>query len=287
MAPLLYPSRRFPHTAGVRLAEKLRVTPGRKVKLGDLETDATPGFKQKPDVEAILRDTAAKMADLQYLMFAENRRSLLIVLQAMDTGGKDGTIRHVLTGLNPAGVDVTSFKVPSAEEMEHDFLWRIHHAVPRRGDFGIFNRSHYEDVVVVRVHDLVPEPVWKKRYEMINQFERHLVENGVTILKFFLHISKAEQKRRLLARIEDKTKQWKLSAADFAEREYWADYQEAYGDAVSRCSTEWAPWYVIPADKKWFRNLAVAEIMLETLQGMKMKYPKPTVDPAKLKLKLR
>jgi PPK2 family polyphosphate:nucleotide phosphotransferase len=267
------------------LAEKLRVSPGRKVALEDFPTDATPGYKQKPDMEAVLRENAAKMADLQYLKFAENKRALLIVLQAMDTGGKDGTIRHVMTGLNPAGVHVTSFKVPSAEEQAHDFLWRIHHAVPRLGDFGIFNRSHYEDVIVVRVHNLVPRSVWKDRYDQINAFERHLVENNVTILKFFLHISKAEQKARLQARIDDKTKNWKLSLGDFAERKHWDEYQEAYADAVSRCSTERAPWYIIPADKKWFRNLAVAQIMLETLESMKMKYPKPTIDPSTIKLR--
>jgi len=269
----------------MRLVEKLRVTPGRTVKLGEYETDVTPGFKQKPDVDEILRETAAKMAELQYLMFAENKRSLLIVLQAMDTGGKDGTIRHVMTGLNPAGVQVTSFKVPSELERRHDFLWRIHQAVPPRGDFGIFNRSHYEDVIVVRVHDLVPREIWKKRYETINQFERHLVENDVTILKFFLHISRAEQKRRIQARIDEPTKCWKLSPADFAERKFWNDYQEAYADALTKCSTPWAPWFIIPADRKWFRNLAVAEIMLETLQSLKMKFPKASFDPSKLKLR--
>ena len=285
MAPLLYPSRGFPHTPRVRLVEKLRVTPGRKVKLENYPTDVTPGFKQKPDVETILRETAAKMAKLQYLMFAESKRALLIVLQAMDTGGKDGTIRHVMTGLNPAGVHVRSFKVPSAEEASHDFLWRIHQAVPPKGDFGIFNRSHYEDVIVVRVHDLVPREVWNERYEMINQFERHLVDNNVTILKFFLHISKDAQKERIQDRMKDPERCWKLSPADFEERKYWDDYQEAYADAVSKCSTEWAPWFIIPADKKWFRNLAVAEIMLETLQSMKMKFPKPSFDPSKLKLR--
>ncbi|HXF58926.1 MAG TPA: PPK2 family polyphosphate kinase, partial [Candidatus Saccharimonadales bacterium] len=192
----------------MRLAEKLLVKPGRKVDLADFGTDVTPGFKQKPDVETILRETAAKMAELQYLMFAESKRALLIVLQAMDTGGKDGTIRHVMTGLNPAGVQVKSFKVPSEEERRHDFLWRIHQAVPPKGDFGIFNRSHYEDVIVVRVHDLVPREVWNERYEMINQFERHLVDNNVTILKFFLHISKDAQKERIQDRMKDPERCW-------------------------------------------------------------------------------
>jgi PPK2 family polyphosphate:nucleotide phosphotransferase len=268
----------------VRLTDKLIVKPGR-VRLKDLPTAATPGVKGKPDVGAILRETAEKMAVLQYLMFAESKRALLIVLQAMDTGGKDGTIRHVMTGLNPAGVRVTSFKVPSAEEASHDFLWRIHQAVPPKGDFGIFNRSHYEDVIVVRVHDLVPRSVWKTRYDQINAFERHLAENNVTILKFFLHISKEEQKRRIQERMKDPERSWKLSPADFKERNYWNDYQEAYEDVLSKCSTAWAPWYVVPADKKWFRNLAVAEIMLETLESLKMKFPKASFDPTKLKLR--
>jgi PPK2 family polyphosphate:nucleotide phosphotransferase len=190
-----------------------------------------------------------------------------------------------MTGLNPAGVQVTSFKVPTSEELRHDFLWRIHRAVPAKGDFGIFNRSHYEDVIVVRVHELVERSVWKARYEQINAFERFLVANDITILKFFLHISKDEQKERLQARIDDKTKQWKLSEADFAERKRWGDYQQAYADAISKCSTDWAPWYVIPADKKWFRNLAVAAIMLDTLKSLDMKFPKPSVDPQSLKLR--
>ena len=267
------------------LREKLLVKPGSKVKLEDFPTDATPGFKEKPDVAAILAESASKMATLQYLMYAENKRSLLVVLQAMDTGGKDGTIRHVMTGLNPAGVHVKSFKVPSEDELDHDFLWRIHQAVPPRGDFGIFNRSHYEDVIVVRVHELTPAPVWKARYDQINAFERHLVENNVTILKFFLHISKEEQKKRIQGRIDDPQKCWKLSPADFKERAYWDSYQEAYEDAVQKCSTEWAPWHIIPADRKWFRNLAVSEIMLETLESMKMKFPKASFDPSKLKLR--
>jgi len=269
----------------VRLIDKLVVKPGTKVRLEDFPTDTTPGIKGKPDVETILRETAAKMAVLQYLMYAENKRSLMIVLQGMDTGGKDGTVRHVMTGLNPTGMIVKSFKVPSAEELDHDYLWRIHQAVPGRGDFAIFNRSHYEDVIVVRVHGLAPRSVWKKRYEQINAFEKHLTENRVTILKFFLHISKDEQKRRIQDRMKDPMKRWKLSPADFKEREYWDDYQSAYEDALTKCSTAWAPWHIIPADKKWFRNLAVAEIMLETLESMKMKFPKASFDPSKLKLR--
>ncbi len=203
----------------------------------------------------------------------------------MDTGGKDGTIRHVMSRLNPSGCRVKAFKVPTAEELEHDFLWRVHQAVPPRGDFGIFNRSHYEDVIVVRVHGLKPRSVWEARYDQINAFERHLVENDVTILKFFLHISKDEQKKRIEQRIKDPTKRWKLAPSDFEERKFWNDYQRAYEDALNRCSTKWAPWFIIPADKKWYRNLAVSQIMVEALESMKMKFPKPTFDPSKLKLR--
>ncbi|HYR51194.1 MAG TPA: polyphosphate kinase 2 family protein [Candidatus Dormibacteraeota bacterium] len=267
------------------LIQKLWVKPGTKVSLRDHDPDATPGCKGKPDVAAILLKTCARLSELQYLMYAENKRALLIVLQALDTGGKDGTIRHVMTGLNPAGVQVKSFKKPTEDELDHDYLWRIHHAVPNYGEFGIFNRSHYEDVIVVRVHDLVPRSVWKNRYDEINAFEKHLTENNVTLLKFYLHISKEEQKRRLLERIEDKRKWWKLSEADFAERKHWGEYQEAYEEALTRCSTKEAPWYIIPANKKWFRNLAVAEIMLETLEALDMKFPKAKMDPTTIRFR--
>ena len=267
------------------MSEKLRVKPGRKISLSDYRTDATPGYKTRPDGDGDLDESTLKLAELQYRLYAENKRALLIVLQAMDTGGKDGTIRHVMSGLNPSGCRVKSFKVPTDEELDHDYLWRIHNAVPPRGEFGIFNRSHYEDVIVVRVHQIVPSSVWGKRYEEINAFEKHLVENDVTILKFFLHISKAEQRKRIQARIDDPEKCWKLTEADFKERKYWADYQRAYEDAINRCSTKWAPWYIIPADKKWFRNLAVSRIMRETLDAMKLKFPKPTLDTSKLKLR--
>ena len=190
-----------------------------------------------------------------------------------------------MTGLNPAGVQVKSFKVPTDDEGDHDYLWRIHHAVPNYGEFGIFNRSHYEDVIVVRVHDLVPRSVWGKRYDEINAFEKHLTENNVVILKFFLHITKAEQKKRLLERIEDKRKWWKLSDADFSERTHWNEYEKAYEDVLTRCSTKEAPWFLIPANRKWFRNLAVAEIMLETLESLNMKFPKPKIDPTKVNLR--
>jgi PPK2 family polyphosphate:nucleotide phosphotransferase len=202
----------------------------------------------------------------------------------MDAGGKDGTIRHVMSGLNPQGCRVTSFKVPTEEELAHDYLWRIHRAVPAKGEIGIFNRSHYGDVLVVRVHNLVPKRVWSKRFEQINAFERILAETGVTIVKFFLHISKEEQKRRLQDRLDDSSKHWKISPADFEERKYWDDYVKAYEDILARCSTPWAPWYVIPADHKWFRNLAVADVLVRTLKDMRMRFPKSKLDLSKFVL---
>ena len=198
----------------------------------------------------------------------------------MDAAGKDGTIKHVMSGVNPQGCAVTSFKQPSAIELAHDFLWRIHAAVPAKGAIGIFNRSHYEDVLIARVHKLAPKPVWQARYGEINAFQEMLSENGVHIVKFFLHISKAEQERRFEERLNDKNKNWKASAADFKERQFWDDYQTAYEDAIAKCSTKRAPWYVIPSDHKWFRNFAVAEIVIQTLHSLKMKFPK--VDAAEL-----
>ena len=192
----------------------------------------------------------------------------------MDTGGKDGTIRHVLSGLNPVACTVTSFKVPSADDRAHDYLWRIHNALPARGVIGVFNRSQYEDVLVVRVHDLVPRKVWKERYRQINEFERILSENGVRIVKFYLHISKAEQKRRLKARLADPAKNWKFSEADIAERKRWEDYIGAYEDAINKCSTEWAPWYVVPANVKWARDAMVARVLCETMESMPLAWPK-------------
>jgi PPK2 family polyphosphate:nucleotide phosphotransferase len=225
------------------------------------------------------------MFELQFRLYAENKQALLIVLQAMDAGGKDGTIRHVMGGLNPQGCRVSSFKKPVGEEAQHHFLWRVHKAVPAKGEIAIFNRSHYEDVLVVRVHDLVPEDVWSKRYDQINDFEKMLSENNVTIVKFFLHISKEEQKERFQQRIDDPTRHWKISLADFEERKYWDDYQQAFEQVLRKCSTKHAPWYVIPSDKKWFRNLAVAEVITETLETMNPRYPEPTVDISKIVLK--
>jgi len=268
----------------MELSRRLRVKPGAKVALADIDPAGTHGFDKGRDLEAALAKNIARIDELQYLMYAEHRRALLVVLQGIDASGKDGTIRHVMTGFNPQGCRVTPFKAPTPEELAHDFLWRIHHVVPGKGDAAIFNRSHYEDVLVVRVHELVPAPVWKRRYDQINDFERYLAENGVVIVKFFLHISKDEQKRRLERRIEDSTRQWKVALSDFEERKRWKEYQRAYEDAITKCNTKEAPWYVVPADKKWFRNLAVSQILVETLEALDMRFPKPTVDLASLKL---
>jgi len=261
-----------------KLSRKLMAEPGKKIKLSRIDPDSTDGFKDKQAAAERLEKSIARLAQLQYLLYAEKRRSVLIVFQAMDAGGKDGTIRQVMSGLNPQGCRVIPFKVPCGEETEHDFLWRIHRATPAYGEIGIFNRSHYEDVLVARVHALVPEAVWTARYEHINAFERLLVASGVTILKFFLHISREEQRARLEERLRDREKNWKVAAADFKDRQRGDDYMAAYEDAISRCSTEWAPWYVIPANKKWFRNLAVAEVIVEAMEGLKLKLPEPAAD---------
>jgi PPK2 family polyphosphate:nucleotide phosphotransferase len=266
-------------------AERYRVHPGTRVNLAQVDAGDTAGYHKSHKTKADLARVLARLDEAQRLLYAEKKHALLVVLQALDTGGKDGTIRHVMSGVNPEGCNVTSFRVPTEEEQEHDFLWRVHKAVPRLGEIGIFNRSHYEDLLVVRVHNLVPEDVWSRRYDEINQFEKFLAENGTTILKFFLHISKEEQKKRLEARIDDPTKEWKLSLADFQERKYWGEYQRAYQDVLARCSIKRCPWFVIPANHRWFRNLAVSHIVLRALESLKMKYPKPAADVAKLRFK--
>jgi PPK2 family polyphosphate:nucleotide phosphotransferase len=265
-------------------SEQLRVRPGSKVRITDRDASRTPGARSKRAAEAPLAKNLAKLEALQYRLYAESRRALLIVLQGMDAAGKDGAIRHVTSGLNPQGCDVTPFKQPSGEELSHDYLWRIHRALPARGDFGIFNRSHYEDVLVVRVHSIVPKAEWKRRYAEINAFERTLSENGTTIVKFFLHISSDEQKRRFQERLTDPRRHWKINPADFEERKYWKDYRRAYEDALAECSTDWAPWYVIPADHKWYRNLAISQVLVETLEDMDPQFPKPKFDMKKIRL---
>ena len=265
--------------------EQFMVRPGSKVKLSKWDPADTAGFARKKDVLPLVRENVKRLADLQYLLYAEGRRAMLVVLQAMDAGGKDGTIRHVMGTLNPQGCPVTSFKAPTPEELAHDFLWRIHKAVPKRGEIGIFNRSHYGDVLVVRVHNFVPRSVWSKRYRQINSFEKLLAEAGVHILKFYLHVSKREQLRRLKKRLDNPAKHWKANPKDFDEREHWDDYMRAYEAALARCSTECAPWFVIPADHKWFRNLAVSQILVETLEALDMKLPEPEFDVEAIKAK--
>lgn len=269
----------------MKYAKQFRVKPGSEV---DLErTDA--GFKDSheshahalPEIEHY-RD---RLRELQYLMYAEGRRSLLICLQGRDAAGKDGTIKHVLGAMNPQGCTVAGFKVPSAEEAAHDFLWRYHKAAPARGQVAIFNRSHYEDVLVVRVHDLVPKSVWSRRYEQINAFEQMLHENGTHILKFYLHIDPDEQLKRFKKRLDDPARHWKISDGDYAERPYWDAYTAAFEEALSRCSTEHAPWFVIPANHKWFRNLAISRIVTETLESLDMHFPEPSVDIADIRKK--
>jgi len=251
---------------------------GRRIRLKDIDPDDDAGLGSKAKALARLAEDLERLRKLQLLLYADNRFALLVVIQAMDTGGKDGTIRHVMSGLNPVGCVVTSFKVPTPEERQHDFLWRIHRAVPPKGVVGVFNRSHYEDVLVVRVHNLVPRKTCERRYREINDFERTLRENGVEILKFYLHISKAEQAKRLRARIEDKSKNWKFSEADIAERRLWSEYQAAYQDAINECTTSWAPWHIVPANKKWARDCVVARAMVDRLESLKLRYPKPTAD---------
>ena len=269
------------------LAERFVVEPGTRLRLAKRDPDDTAGVHSTSNYGKTLQKNIRQLFDLQTLLAANDKCAVLVVLQGMDTGGKDGAIRHVMTGLNPQACRVTSFKVPTDEELHHDFLWRVHKATPRRGEIGIFNRSHYEDVLVARVHKLVPKSIWSARYEQINQFEKMLTNNNVVIFKFFLHISKEEQAQRLQARISDRRKNWKISAADLTERKYWDDYVTAYEDALSKCSTGRAPWYVIPANKKWFRNLAVSQILVDGMTAWKMGYPPPSADLSELQTKLR
>ena len=261
------------------------VQPGTKVKLDKIDAGFKDQHESHEDALREIEEDRRKLGELQYRLYAEGRRSLLVCLQAMDAAGKDGTVNHVLSAMNPQGCSAHGFKQPSAEEAAHDFLWRIHKACPRRGQVAIFNRSHYEDVLVVRVHDLVPKKIWSNRYDHINAFERLLADNNTHILKFYLHITKEEQLRRFKQRIDDPARHWKISEGDYAERSYWDDYTKAFEDALSRCSTPHAPWFVIPANHKWFRNLAVSRIMVQALERMHSKFPEPTVDMAEIERK--
>jgi len=264
--------------------KKFKVELGSKVRLKHVDPDYHGKHESHEEALPEIQKYLEKMEELQYLMYAERKHSLLIVLQGLDAAGKDGVVRHVLTGMNPAGCISVNFKQPTAEELAHDFLWRVHRNVPGKGSVAIFNRSHYEDVLVVRVHELVPEKVWSKRYDEINEFEKLIAaQNKTTILKFFLHISKQEQLARFAKRLDDPARQWKISDSDYKEREYWDDYTEAFEDVLNKTSTERAPWFVIPSNHKWFRDLAVSQIIAWTMEEMDMQMPKPTVDLAKIR----
>ena len=259
------------------LIDRFIVKPGSKLSLKNRDPDDTAGFDKKKALP-VLQENIERLKKLQYLLYAENKRSVLVILQALDAGGKDGTVRHVMGPLNPQGVKVVSFKTPTEEELDHDFLWRVHRYTPHTGEIRVFNRSHYEDVLIVRIHNLVPRSVWSKRYKHINSFEKLLADNNTTILKFFLHVNKKEQLERLKTRLDDPTKHWKANPEDFEERRFWNDYMEAYEVALRRCSTAYAPWFVIPSNKKWFRNLAVSQILVDKLESLNMKFPKSNCD---------
>jgi PPK2 family polyphosphate:nucleotide phosphotransferase len=259
--------------------KRYRVEPGSKVDLGKIDPEATKGFKGgKKEAEKLFEPLNRRLEVLQEALYAEHRHKVLVILQGMDTSGKDGTISHVFEGVNPLGVRVVAFKAPSAEELDHDFLWRVHPKVPGRGEIAIFNRSHYEDVLPVRVLKLAPPEVWRPRFDQINDFERMLAETGTTLLKFFLHISKDEQKKRLQERLDDPAKQWKFRKGDLVDRGHWDEYMEAYEEVLHRTSHKWAPWHVVPANKKWFRNLMVASVLVETLESLDIKTPEPEED---------
>jgi PPK2 family polyphosphate:nucleotide phosphotransferase len=274
------------------------VRPGKRIRLKDYDPGFTSHFESEDEASAKLRGDVVKLADYQDLLYAHNTYALLLIFQGMDTAGKDGVIRHVMSGVNPQGTQVHSFKAPSAEELDHDFLWRTTKALPERGRIGIFNRSYYEEVLVVRVHPelleaqrLPPEAngkrLWKNRFDDINDFEKYLARNGILTLKFFLHLSKAEQRRRLLARIDTPEKNWKFSVSDMKERGYWDDYMSAYEDALSQTSTEWAPWYVVPADHKWFTRTVVADVIVAKLKSLELSYPKISAADRKHLLKAK
>ena len=265
--------------------KRFEVSPASHVALSEIDSGFTGKHAHKASAAAEMKRDARQLDELQYLLYANHQRSLLIVLQGMDAAGKDGTIRHVFGALNPEGARVHSFKAPSQEEADHDFLWRAHLHAPRKGEIVIFNRSYYEDVLIVRVRDLVPKAVWAKRYELINEFERNLALAGTTILKFYLHVTEKEQLRRFRKRLDDPARQWKISDADYKERTYFKQYVTAYEDVLAKTSTAHAPWFVIPSKRKWFRNLAVSKIVVETLKSFDMKFPPPAVGIEEIRRK--
>ncbi|MFA0812528.1 polyphosphate kinase 2 family protein [Microbulbifer epialgicus] len=265
--------------------EDFRVKPGSKICLDKIDPSFKDCYNKRKEATPVIKELDARIRAQQYLMYAEQKHSLLICLQGRDAAGKDGTINHVLGAMNPQGCSVTSFKQPSKEEAAHDFLWRCHKVAPAQGHVAIYNRSHYEDVLVQRVHNMVPKSVWSERYEHINNFEKLLSDRGTLILKFFLHIDADEQLKRFKQRIDDPTRHWKISESDYIEAGYWEDYTSAFEDALNKCSTIYAPWFVIPANHKWFRNLAVASIVADTMEALKMAFPKPSVDIDEIKKK--
>ncbi len=252
------------------------VQPNTKIKLSDWDPNDTSEFKGDKEQGRLATEQLNKrLEELQEVLFAEHKHKILIVLQAMDTGGKDGTIRHVFEGVNPQGTRVANFREPTAEELDHDFLWRVHKQVPGKGELVIFNRSHYEDVLIVRVHELVPPEVWKQRYDQINDFEQMLTDTGTTILKFYLHIDKEEQKKRLQARLDNPNKHWKFRSGDLKERNLWDQYMQAYEDVLNKTSTDAAPWYIVPANHKWYRDFVISKILVKKLEELNMKFPEP------------
>ncbi len=265
--------------------KRFAVEPGTRVQLGKIDAAFRDKHESHETAMPEIQKPLERMAKLQYLLYADGNQSLLVVLQALDAGGKDGVVRHVFSAMNPQGTSVFGFKQPSRLEATHDFLWRAHLRAPGKGEVVIFNRSHYEDVLVVRVHKLVPTAVWSKRYELINDFEKMLGQNGTRILKFYLHITRQEQLARFKQRLDDPLRHWKISETDYLERELWPDYIEAFEDAVERTSTKHAPWYVIPSNHKWFRNLAISEIVADTLEEMDLKLPTTRVDIAEIRRK--
>ncbi|HLE51751.1 MAG TPA: polyphosphate kinase 2 family protein [Anaerolineales bacterium] len=252
------------------------IKPGSRIDLDEWDPSDNSAFDgDKKSAQENLQELNDELSNLQELFFAEHKHKLLIILQGVDTSGKDGAIEHVFRGVNPQGVRVANFKVPTQEEIDHDYLWRIHKQTPAKGEIVIFNRSHYEDVLVVRVHELVPKKIWSRRYDQINNFERLLANEGTIILKFFLHIDLEEQKKRLQARLDDPTKRWKFRTGDLKERQLWPEYKKAFEDALTKTSTDWAPWYIVPANRKWFRNLVIGTTLVDTLKGLDMRYPEP------------
>lgn len=270
-------------TAG-RYYKSFQIKPSTRIRLGKWDPKFI-GEHTKKEALRKIEKLREQISDMQMRLYAEHQRSLLICLQGQDASGKDGVVRHVIGSMNPEGCRVVNFKEPTKEELDHDFLWRIEHQMPRKGEAVIFNRSHYEDVLIVRVHDLVPKSIWSRRYRQINDFEQRQLANGTHILKFFLHISKEEQLERFEQRLDDPAKRWKISEADYTEREYWEEYEKAYEEVFAKCNSTAAPWFLIPADHKWFRDLAISEIIVAALEALKIQVPKPTVDIADIRRK--